>query len=163
MRAPTVGRYVGSSVTRVEDDRLLVGKGRYIADLDRPGLLHAAFLRSPVPHARILGIDVAAARRLPGVVAVITGAEMKRMTNPFLNLGMLDGLYSPLYWALAVDRVRMVGDPVAIVVAESRYVAEDALELIDVDVRAARGDRHPSRPRSTRPSRRCGTGPTATC
>ena len=57
---------------------------------------------------------------------------MKRITNPFLNLAMIDGLYSPLYWALAVDRVRMVGDPIAIVVAESRDVAEDALELIDV-------------------------------
>ena len=133
MRAPGAARFVGSSVTRVEDDRLLAGKGRYVADLDRPGLLHAAFLRSSEPHARLTRIDVAAARRLNGVIAVITGAEMKRITNPFLNLAMVDGLYSPLYWALAVDRVRMVGDPIAIVVAESRYVAEDALELIDVE------------------------------
>ena len=132
MRAPGAARFVGSSVTRVEDDRLLAGKGRYVADLDRPGLLHAAFLRSSEPHARLTRIDAAAARRLNGVIAVITGAEMKRITNPFLNLAMVDGLYSPLYWALAVDRVRMVGDPIAIVVAESRYVAEDALELIDV-------------------------------
>jgi carbon-monoxide dehydrogenase large subunit len=132
MRPPGAARFVGSSVTRVEDDRLLAGKGRYIADLDRPGLLHAAFLRSSEPHARITHIDVAAARRLTGVVAVITGPAMKRMTNPLLNLAMVDGLYTPVYWALAVDRVRMVGDPIAIVVAQSRYVAEDALELIDV-------------------------------
>jgi carbon-monoxide dehydrogenase large subunit len=132
MKTSIVGRYVGSSVTRVEDDRLLVGNGRYIADIDLPGLLHAAFLRSSEPHAVITSIDAGAARRLPGVRAVITGEEMQRITNPMLNVGMLDGLYAPLYWPLAVDRVRMVGDPVAIVVAESRYVAEDALELIDV-------------------------------
>jgi carbon-monoxide dehydrogenase large subunit len=133
VRATTVGRYVGSSVTRVEDDRLLVGKGRYIADVDRRNLLHAAFLRSPEPHATIVAIDAEPARRIPGVKAVITGAEMKRLTNPLLNIGMIDGLYAPLYWPLAVDRVRMVGDPVAIVIAESRYVAEDALEHIAVE------------------------------
>ena len=92
MRTPTAGRYVGSSVTRVEDDRLLVGKGRYIADIDLPYLLHAAFLRSPEPHAVISSIDTDAARRLPGVRAVITGEEMKRLTNPLVNVGMLDGL-----------------------------------------------------------------------
>jgi len=133
MRASVAGRFVGSSVTRVEDQRLLTGKGSFIADMTLPGMLHAAFLRSPMPHARINSIDVSAARRLPGVYTVVTGEEMKARTNPLLNFAMFDGLYIPHYWALATDRVRMVGDPVALVLATSRHVAEDALELIEVD------------------------------
>jgi carbon-monoxide dehydrogenase large subunit len=125
-------RYVGTSVQRVEDDRLLNGSGHYIADLTAPGLLHAAFHRSPLPHARIVSIDASAARRVPGVVTVITGAEMATYTNRLFGLAMFGGLYTPPYDALATDRVRHVGDPVALVVAESRYVAEDAAELIDV-------------------------------
>ena len=124
---------VGQSVKRVEDDRLLTGNGRFVADINPPGVLHAAFLRSPLAHAGINSIDADAARRAPGVVAVITGAEMEEMTHPFPPFAMLPDLYTPIYWALSKDVVRMVGDPVAIVVAETRYLAEDALELIDVD------------------------------
>lgn len=96
-------------------------------------MAHAAFLRSPYPHARIVSIDVAAARALPGVRAVLTGAEIQTMTGAFLGMMPLDGLYDPPYFALAVDRVRLVGDPVAIVVADTRRVAEDGCELIDVE------------------------------
>ncbi len=135
MRASIVGKFVGSSVTRKEDRRLLTGQGRYIADVVVDNMAHAAFLRSPHPHAEILRVDVAASRRSPGVVAIYTGAEMQAKTNPFVNLGMLPGLYSPPFWPLAVERVRMVGDPVALVIAETRAEAEDALALIDVSYR----------------------------
>jgi carbon-monoxide dehydrogenase large subunit len=124
---------VGAALPRVEDRRLLAGQGRYVDDVTVPDMLHAAFLRSPWPHAAIRSIELAEARRLPGVVAVLTGADMQRLTHPFFGTLALPGLYGPPYWALATDRVRMVGDPVAIVVAESRRVAEDACDLIEVD------------------------------
>ena len=128
-----LGGFVGTSVRRVEDRRLLTGHGRYVADVLPPNCLHAAFLRSPHPHATITSIDPGPARRLPGVVAVVTWKELEGLTNPFLPFTMLADLYTPIYYALSSERVRMVGDPVAIVVASSRHVAEDALELIDVD------------------------------
>ncbi|NND74557.1 MAG: xanthine dehydrogenase family protein molybdopterin-binding subunit [Ilumatobacter sp.] len=124
---------VGQSVRRVEDDRLLTGAGVFVADRNPDGVLHAVFVRSPLAHARITSIDVAAARRAPGVVAVITGAEMAEMTHPFPPFLMLPGLYTPLFHALSADKVRLVGDPVAVVIAESRYLAEDAADLVDVD------------------------------
>lgn len=124
---------VGQSVKRVEDDRLLTGNGRYVADVNPPGVLHAVFLRSPLAHATITSIDVAAARRAPGVVAVFTGADMEELTHPFPPFSMLPDLYTPLYHCLSSETVRMVGDPVALVLAESRHLAEDALELIEVD------------------------------
>ena len=124
---------VGASVPRVEDGRLLAGRGRYVDDVTVPAMLHAAFLRSPWPHATIRSIDTAAASSSPGVVAVLTGRDMQRLTHPFFGTLALPGLYGPPYWALATDRVRMVGDPVALVVAESRRLAEDACDLIDVD------------------------------
>jgi len=133
MREAVLGRYVGASVKRVEDQRLLTGRGRYVDDVTVPAMFHAAFLRSPWPHAIIRSVDTAEARRHPGVLAVLTGADMQRLTHPFFGALALPGLYGPPYWALATDRVRMVGDPVALVVAESRHVAEDACELIDVD------------------------------
>ncbi len=134
MSAQTSGLgFVGQSVTRVEDDRLLRGNGRYVADVDVPGVLHAAFLRSPFPHARITRIDAGAARRARGVAAVFTGADMVDLTLPFPPFLMLPNMYTPLYWALSADKVRHVGDPVALVLAESRHLAEDALELIEVD------------------------------
>jgi carbon-monoxide dehydrogenase large subunit len=133
MREGLVGKFVGARVRRVEDRRLLTGKGRYIDDVTVPGMAHAAFLRSSFPHAYIRSIDTTEAARLPGVYGVLTGADMQRLTNPFLGMLALEGLYEPTFYALATDRVRHVGDPVAIVVAESRHVAEDACELIDVD------------------------------
>ena len=128
-----LGGFVGTSVKRVEDQRLLTGKGTYLADVRVDGCADAAFLRSPYPHAQIVSIDVAAARSLPGVHGVFTGADIERLTNPFLPFSMMANLYTPLHYALSKDRVRMVGDPVAIVIAESRYIAEDALDLIEVE------------------------------
>src|SRR5690348_14492431 len=99
-------------------------------------MLHAAFVRSPMAHARVLSVDVSAARELPGVVAVLTGAELEAMTIPGP-----DALMALMGWAgptpqftlLATDKVRLVGDPVAVVVAESRYLAEDGCELVEVE------------------------------
>jgi aerobic carbon-monoxide dehydrogenase large subunit len=98
-------------------------------------MLHAAFLRSAYPHAEICSVDATGARAQPGVHIVLTGEDIKRLTYPFFGVFAFDHLYQPSYWALAVDRVRHVGDPLAIVVADSRRLAEDACELIDVDYR----------------------------
>jgi carbon-monoxide dehydrogenase large subunit len=129
-------RYTGASVRRSEDPRILTGSGRYVDDIKLPGMLHAAFVRSPLPHARVLSVDVSAARELPGVVAVYTGAEVEDMTVPGPDaLSTLIGSAGPIpeFSLLATDKVRLVGDPVAIVVAESRYLAEDGCELVEVE------------------------------
>ena len=133
MREAIVGRLVGHRVARVEDPRLLTGRGRYVDDVTVAGMLHAHFVRSPFAHALIRGIDVDDARRHPGVVAVYTGADIEALTNPFMGLLPLPDLYHPMFFALATDKVRVVGDPVALIIAESRYVAEDAAQLVVVD------------------------------
>lgn len=125
--------FVGQSVKRVEDKWLLAGEGNFVADRQPDDVAHAAFLRSPFPHATIDKIDAKAAKKLPGVIAVYTGAEINKHSNPFLPLIMLPDSYTPLYMPMSEDKVRHVGDLVAIVLADSRYIAEDALELIDVN------------------------------
>ena len=123
------GPSLGKALERVEDAALLMGCGRYIDDLPvAPGTGHAAILRSPHPHARLLGVDTAAALALPGVHAVVTGRDARAWSAPFIV-----GVRQPMeHWCIATDRVRYAGEPVAIVVAEDRYRAEDALALIDV-------------------------------
>ena len=123
------GPSLGKALERVEDAALLMGCGRYIDDLPvAPGTGHAAILRSPHPHARLLGVDAAAALALPGVHAVVTGRDARAWSTPFIV-----GVRQPMeHWCIATDRVRYAGEPVAIVVAEDRYRAEDALALIDV-------------------------------
>jgi len=125
--------FVGQAVRRVEDEWLLAGEGNFVADRLPDGVAHAAFVRSPFPHAKINSINVQAARRLQGVIAVYTAAQINENAHPFLPLVTLPNNYQPLYKPLSEDKVRHVGDPVAIVLAESRYIAEDALELIEVD------------------------------
>jgi carbon-monoxide dehydrogenase large subunit len=127
-------RYTGSSVRRKEDPRILTGRGNYIADVRLPGMTHAGFLRSPFPHARIRSIDASAAREAPGVVAVYTGSDMEAFVShgPLGVLAMTGG-GGPAFTMLATDKVRLVGDLVALVIAETRYLAEDACELIEVD------------------------------
>ena len=122
-------KYVGQGIERLEDAALLTGRGAFADDLGvKPGTLHAAVLRSPHAHAELLAIDVAAALALPGVRAVLTGADVKRWSQPFVV-----GVKQPMqHWALAVDRVRYVGEPIAVVVAEDRYLAEDAVDAIQV-------------------------------
>jgi aerobic carbon-monoxide dehydrogenase large subunit len=136
MTAIAAERYTGASIKRSEDPRILTGAGRYVDDIKLPGMLHAAFVRSPMAHARVLSVDVSAARALPGVVAVLTGAELEEMTVPGPDaLTTLLGATGPVpeYTLLATDKVRFVGDPVAVVVAESRYLAEDGCELVEVE------------------------------
>jgi aerobic carbon-monoxide dehydrogenase large subunit len=121
-------RWLGKSVGRKEDERFVRGRGNYVDDVSLPGMLHMAILRSPFAHARIRSIDASRAQELPGVVAVVTGellAEHKLAWMPTLS--------GDTQAVLATDKVRMQGQEIACVVAESPYVAHDALELIDVD------------------------------
>lgn len=126
-------RYAGRRVPRVEDSRLLTGRGTFVDDVTRPGMLHACFVRSPFAHARIKGIDATAALALPGVHAVFTAADLnpdvREAWHAIAGKDVPDTPRPPL----AEGEVKFVGDPVALVVAESRYIAEDAIELVDVD------------------------------
>jgi len=128
-------RYTGASIKRSEDPRILTGGGRYVDDIKLPGMLHAAFVRSPLPHARVAAVDVTAAQALPGVVAVLTGADLAAITipgpDPLLAM-MGGGGPMPEYSLLATDKVRFVGDPVVVVIADSRYLAEDGCDLVEV-------------------------------
>ena len=122
--------WIGAAVERKEDERLLTGRGRYMDDLEPvAGLRHAAILRSPHPHARIRGINSVAAKRLPRVVGIVTGAEIGAVA------GFIPSVVRARmrYQVCATTKARYVGEPIAVVVAENRYVAEDALELIEVD------------------------------
>jgi CO/xanthine dehydrogenase Mo-binding subunit len=121
--------WVGKSVKRKEDPRILAGRGIYVDDVKLPGMLHAAVLRGPHAHARIKRIDTSAAKQVPGVVAVLTGEEATRYVKP-----MAAFCAEPVVQhALAVDRVRFVGEGVASVAATSRYAAEDACAKIEVE------------------------------
>ena len=126
-------RLIGHAVERVEDAALLTGRGRFADDMgERPGTAHAAVLRAPCAHADIVAIDASAALEMPEVVAVLTGEDVAAWSRPFIS-----GVKLPMrHYALAVERVRYAGEPVAVVVARDRYVAEDALERIEVEYRA---------------------------
>jgi 2-furoyl-CoA dehydrogenase large subunit len=124
--------YIGQRVKRKEDHRLLTGKGRYVDDAEFPRALHAAFLRSPHPHARLKGVDVTAALKLPGVAAVLTGAEVAEWSDP-MSGGREEREFPLKDYPLALHKVRYVGEPIAVVAATNRYVAEDAVESIRVE------------------------------
>jgi len=120
---------IGTRMLRKEDPRFLVGRGRFVDDIALPNMAHAAVLRSPHAHARIKSIDTAAAQALPGVLAVITGEEAAKQTGPlpcFANPPVEQR-------CIALGKVRHVGEPVVLVVADTRYLAEDAIELINVE------------------------------
>ena len=128
--------WVGKSVPRREDEPLLTGRGRFIDDLEPvAGLRHAAILRSPHPHARILKIDASRAEQLAGVIGVVTGAQIAQVAGPIPSVVKA----RMKFHVCAFDKVRYMGEPVAVVVAESRYVAEDALDLIEVDYEPLQG------------------------
>ena len=121
-------RFIGKEVERVEDRQLLTGRTPFIDNLSLPGMLHCAILRSPNAHAKITSIDTSGAEKMPGVVAIVTGADALELTVPMQTV--------PEGWGahcLATDRVRYVGQAVVAVAATSRYIAEDALEEIVVD------------------------------
>ncbi|HUZ74157.1 MAG TPA: xanthine dehydrogenase family protein molybdopterin-binding subunit [Stellaceae bacterium] len=127
--------FIGNAIDRVEDLRLLRGKGQFVDDLAREGLLHAAILRSSVAHGRIRSVDVSATRMLPGVHAVITAHDVGPAipTIPLRQdaIATLQRLEQPV---IAHDKVRYVGEPIAVVIADSAASAEDALETIELDI-----------------------------
>jgi aerobic carbon-monoxide dehydrogenase large subunit len=124
--------YIGSRIKRKEDLRFLRGVGKFVGDIHRVGMDHAAILRSVHAHARIIKINSAQAVKLPGVSGVLTGADMPGLKTIPMRTGHIPGLERSLQTPIAIDKVRYVGEPVAVVVAEDRYIAEDALERIDV-------------------------------
>jgi aerobic carbon-monoxide dehydrogenase large subunit len=135
-------KYFGASVRRSEDPRFLRGEGRYVDDIKLPGMLHAAFVRSPHGHANVRTVKTEAARRLPGVAHVFAFADLERWMKPLPLFGAVPpGLAARVdvkmkqlaQLAMARDRVRFVGEIVAMVLAESRALAEDACELVEVE------------------------------
>ena len=125
-------KIIGARLKRTEDPRLLTGRGNYVDDRVVPGLLHVAFRRSDQSHARIRSIDAAAARALPGVAAVLTAEDFAEVA-PVLATSRMAGYHPTPILPLARGKVRFVGEAVVAVVAESRYVAEDAADLVAID------------------------------
>lgn len=124
---------VGQRLAREEDRRYLTGGGRYLDDLAPPGTVHAVFVRSPFAHARVLRVDAEASRRMPGVLAVLTGVEAKDQLRPIRPSLEASGYAGGEWWPLAVDRVRFPGEAVAVVVASDRYVADDVAGAVRVE------------------------------
>src|SRR5205085_10415031 len=126
--------YIGRSVPRPNLTRLTEGRGQYVSDVTLPRMAHVAYLRSPHAHARIVNIEAAAAKQAPGVIAVVTGAELAQVITPWVGvLTHLKGIKSAPQYAIAVDRACWQGEAVAAVVARTRAQAEDAAELVAVD------------------------------
>jgi aerobic carbon-monoxide dehydrogenase large subunit len=130
---PSAARYAGARVARVEDARLLTGAGTFVDDVARPGMLHACFVRSPFARARIGVIETGEALAVPGVHAVFLAADLNPDAREQWHTSLGPGVPEAPRPPLADDEVRFVGDPVALVVAESRYVAEDAADLVVVE------------------------------
>ena len=126
-------RIIGKALLRREDYRFVTGQGRYLDDVVVPGALHAHFVRSPHAHARIRSIDIEAARRAEGVVAIVTGRELAEWTTPLRMAPPIEGLRPVEFSTLPIDKVRFIGDPVVCIVARDRYLAEDAAELVNID------------------------------
>ncbi len=126
------GAAMGQSIPRKEDNRLVQGQGLYVDDVKRHGMGYLHFVRSPYAHAKIVSVDVSAALALPGVYGTLTGDEVAILTDPFFQIAAPPGAHIRDY-ALAVGKVRYVGDPVVAVVAETRELARDAGELVVVD------------------------------
>jgi carbon-monoxide dehydrogenase large subunit len=126
--------YIGKTVPRPNLDRLLQGRGLYVSDLELPRMTHVVFVRSPYAHARIVAVDTGAAKKMPGVVAVVTGEELAAVITPWVGvLSHLKGLKSAPQHAIAIEKVCWQGEAVVAVVATSRAVAEDAAEAVSVD------------------------------
>jgi carbon-monoxide dehydrogenase large subunit len=132
----SAGRFVGHSIARTEDPRLLTGHGHYVDDVHITGMLHAAFRRSDVARGRITHLDVTAAAAVPGVHLVLVGADLNPHAGVMIPSIFVDGMLGPVgpIRPLAGDDVRFVGDPIALVIADTRYIAEDACDLIDVEI-----------------------------
>ena len=124
--------WVGQSIKRKEDARLVRGKGKFVDDIKLLGMLHLVFVRSPYAHANILAVDVSEAEKVPGVICTLTGEEVSKLIDPFFEIGPAPS-NRILDYPMAVDRVRYQGEPVAAVIAESPAIAEDAAELVRVE------------------------------
>ncbi len=128
--------YIGKTVPRPNLERLMQGRGLYVSDIELPRMAHVVFLRSPHAHAKIIAIDADAARRLPGVIAIVTGKELSAVITPWVGvLSHMKGLKSAPQHAIAIDHVCWQGEAVAAIVATSRAVAEDAAEAVSVEYR----------------------------
>ena len=144
MNGPRHTGYIGRSIPRREDRRLLTGRGQFIADLELPHMLHAVFVRSPLAHARIKAVDLSRAAALPGVASVLSGAEFAQLLPPVPDTqlplprkwtSLVDHKFiNPQQPLLAHDKVRHVGEAVAVIVANNRYTAEDAAQLVELDL-----------------------------
>ena len=144
MNPPSRPPFVGRALPRREDHRLLTGRGQFIADLDLPHMLHAVFVRSPVAHARIRGVDLSRAASAPGVACVLSGADLLQLLPPVPDTQLSlprkwttlvqHKFINPQQPLLAHDKVRHVGEAVAVIVAHSRYAAEDAAQLVTLDL-----------------------------
>src|SRR2546430_4712219 len=128
-----VSKLVGAKVKRREDRRLIRGFGQYVDDINLRNTLHVAILRSPHAHARIKSIETDAARRHPGVVAVVTGAEIKDQIGTLPTSGGNETLRIPKHYMLAIDKIYHVNKRIAAVIAEEHYTAPDALDLIRME------------------------------
>src|SRR5271168_4163500 len=136
--------YVGRSLLRREDGRLLTGRGQFVADLELPRMLHAAFIRSSLAHARIRSVDLSRAAQAPGVALALSGTDLVRLLPPLPDTQLSlpskwmsrvqHEFHNPQQPGLAHDKVRHVGEAIAVIVAESRYAAEDAAELVTLDL-----------------------------
>src|SRR6516164_5833095 len=136
--------YIGRSLLRREDRRLLTGRGQFIADLELPRMLHAAFIRSPMAHARIRSVDLSRAATAPGAALALSGVDLVRLLPPLPDTQLSlpskwtsrveHEFHNPQQPGLAHDKVRHVGEAVAVIVAASRYAAEDAAELVGLDL-----------------------------
>ena len=145
----------GQSVKRKEDKRLLQGEGVFVDDVKRHGMGYLHFVRSPYAHAHITRVDVSAAEAIDGVYGTLTGEEVAALTDPFFQISSVPGANIKDF-ALAVGKVRFVGEPVVAVVAETRELARDASELVEVEYEPLDGGRRRARRRRT-PTRRCCT------
>src|SRR5215218_9421776 len=130
-----MGRYIGSRMLRKEDARLVTGHGRYLDDLALPGMVWMVVVRSPMAHARIGRVDTSSALQLPGVVAAYSGADLASEWAAGLPCAwpITPETRIPTHWPVAQDKARLAGDPVAVVVADTREHAVDAAEAVDVD------------------------------
>ncbi|MGI5129733.1 xanthine dehydrogenase family protein molybdopterin-binding subunit [Pseudonocardia sp. CA-107938] len=126
-------KLLGARVKRKEDPRFLMGRARYVDDIELPRMLHAAFVRSPVAHAEVVSVDIGAAVTSPGVRGILTGADLEGTARGIICDSTMDTWQSTEFPALATDRVRFAGQTVAVVAADDRYRAEDACELVDVE------------------------------
>jgi xanthine dehydrogenase molybdopterin-binding subunit B len=124
--------WVGQPIRRKEESRLVSGRGIFVDDERMPGMLHIRFVRSSYAHAKITRVDVSKAEKFPGVVCTLTGAEIKKQVQPFIEIGP-GGAQKIADYPMAVDKVVFQGEPLAAVAAETRLAAEDAAELVEVD------------------------------